>query len=121
MWNSDKAGRPEYATQMLNTIEYAKEKGMTFATPHEIARHLLLLKKVFATVSKEDEKIVISVQNQNDEVVKGVTFEVKVNYDCEVERGKVVRVSDSPAGKIYYISVDLLPKAYKTVVIKRGE
>ena len=72
-------------------------------------------------MSKEDEKIVISVQNQNDEAVKGVTFEVKVNYDCEVEGGEVVRISDSPAGKIYYISVDLLPKACKTVVIKRGE
>ena len=121
MWNSDKAGRTEYATQMLNTIEYAKEKGMTFATPHEIAKHLLLLKNVFANVSIEDKKIVISVQNQNDEAVKGITFKMKLEDNYIVKNGKIVRISDGTDRKIYYISVDLLPKETKIIeVIERS-
>jgi len=120
MWNSDKAGRPEYATQMLNTIEYAKEKGMTFATPHEIAKHLLLLKNVFANVLIEDKKIVIYVQNQNDEAVKGITFKMKLKDNYIVKNGKIVRISDGTDRKIYYISVDLLPKETKIIEVIEG-
>ena len=122
LWDSTKVSKPKYVAQVLNTTKYAKEKGMTFTTPHEIARHLMLLKNVFATVSKEDEKIVISVQNRNNETVSGVTFKIKTNYGCKVENGKIVRTSSSPEGKMYYVSVDLLPKETKTIVIglRRG-
>ncbi|HEC87044.1 MAG TPA: hypothetical protein ENI49_04160 [Thermoplasmatales archaeon] len=118
LWDSEKTSKPEYMGQILNTIEYAKEKGMNFTTPYEISQHLRRLENVNVTVTRKDERIYLSVKNNNNEAVKGVTFKISLSGDCRVENGKIERVVKTSQGKAYYISVDLMPKEVKKVTIK---
>jgi len=118
MWNSDKAGRPEYATQMLNTIEYAKEKGMTFATPEGIAEYLKLLKNIYATVHRNNKEISIFIRNKNEKSVEGVTFKVKMREKCRADGGRIVREISRDGYYIYYVCADLRPKEEKVIVLR---
>jgi len=118
LWDSEKVSRAEYMTQVLNTIEYAKERGMNFTTPYEISQHLRLLENINVTVTRKDERIYLSVKNNNNEAVKGVTFKISLSGDCRVENGKIERVVKTSWGRAYYISVDLMPKEVKKVTIK---
>ena len=121
LWDSEKVSRAEYMTQVLNTIKYAKEKGMNFTTPYEIAKHFLLLQNVSATVSRTDDgsRITISVKNENKEVVHGVTFRVEVLGDeYTVKNAKVSRKTCSWNKCIYYVSTDLGQGEIKDIVLE---
>ena len=122
LWDSDKAGKPENINDTMHVIKYAKEKGMTFTTPYEIANHFLLLQNVSAVISRSDDgssKITISVSNNNEKAVHGVTFRVKLpgTADYAVNNGQIVRKTFSGTKCIYYVSTDLAPKETKDIVL----
>jgi len=123
LWDSEKVNRAEYMTQVLNTIKYAREKGMNFTTPCEIAKHFLLLQNISAVISKSDDgsKITISVSNGNEEPVRGVTFKMKVpnNEEYVVKKGQIARKTFSDNSCIYYLSTDLSSKETKEIVIQK--
>ena len=122
VWDSDKASTPEHINDTINVINYTKEKGMTFTTPYEIAKHFVLLQNVSAFVSRSDDgssKITISVSNDNEEPVRGVTFRVELPGTAEyaVNNGQIVRKTYSASKCIYYVSTDLASKETKEIVL----
>ena len=123
LWDSEKVSKTEYMPQVLNTIEYAREKGMNFTTPYEIAKHFLLLQNVSATVSRNDDgsKTTISVKNNNEEAVHGVTFKVEVPGAAEytVKNAKISRKMRFWDKCVYYVSTDLEPGGMKEIVLER--
>jgi len=123
LWDSEKACRPEYINETMSVIRYAKERGMNFTTPYEIAKHFLLLQNVSATVSRNDDgsKIIISVKNENKEAVRGVTFKVEVPGTAEytVKNAKISRKTRSWDKCVCYVSTDLDPGEIKEIVLER--
>lgn len=123
LWDSEKVSKTEYMPQVLNTIEYAREKRMNFTTPYEIAKHFLLLQNVSATVSRNDDgsKTTISVKNNNEEAVHGVTFKVEVPGAAEytVKNAKISRKMRFWDKCVYYVSTDLEPGGMKEIVLER--
>lgn len=121
LWDSEKAGMPEHINDTIEVIKYAKEKGMTFTTPYEIANHFSLLQNVSAVVSKNDDEstIIISIRNENEEPVYGVTFKVETHGTAEyaVNNGQIVRKASSGTKWIYYVSTDLASKDTKEIVL----
>ena len=121
LWDSEKAGMPEHINDTINVIRYAKERGMTFTTPYEIANHFSLLQNVSAVVSKNDDEstIIISIRNENEEPVYGVTFKVETHGTAEyaVNNGQILRKASSGTKWIYYVSTDLAPKETKEIVL----
>jgi len=123
LWDSEKACRPEYINETMSVIRYAKERGMNFTTPYEIAKHFLLLQNVSATVSRNDNgsKTTISVKNDNEEAVHGVTFRVEVPGTAEytVKNAKISRKTRSWDKCVCYVSTDLEPGEMKDIVLER--
>ena len=122
LWDSEKACRPEYINETMSVIRYAKERGMNFTTPYEIAKHFLLLQNVSATVSRNDvgSKITISVKNENKEAVHGVAFRVEVPGTTEytVKNAEISRKTRSRDKCVYYVSTDLEPEEMKDIVFE---
>jgi len=121
LWSLEDAANPEYSTQVINTTKYAQGKGMTFTTPYEISEHFWLLQNVSAEVTIKDDRreIVVSVYNDNDENVRGVTFKVLAPNSEYITKGcRVVKKVCSPNNCIYYLCTDLAPKERKDMVIK---
>ena len=123
LWDSEKVSRPEYINETMSVIRYAKERGMNFTTPYEIAKHFLLLQNVSATVSGNDDesKTTISVKNENKEAVHGVTFRVEVLGAAEytVKNAKISRKTRFWDKCVYYVSTDLEPGEMKDIVLER--
>jgi len=123
LWDSKKACRPEYVNETISVIRYARERGMNFTTPCEIAKHFLLLQNVSATVSGNDDgsKTTISVKNENKEAVHGVTFRVEVPGTAEytVKNAKISRKTRSWDKCVYYVSTDLEPGEMRDIVLER--
>lgn len=122
LWNSKDISKPENLNKILNVTKYAQEKGMTFTTPHRIAKHFSLLQNISAVISEDDSRseIIISVRNNNEEDVNGVTFKIKVpNREYTVSNGKVVRINCSSSACTYYVSVDLSSKEVKNIILRR--
>jgi len=118
LWDFKKG--PQTLNDVLAIAKYAKEKGMTFATPSDIAKHFKLLQNVSAVVSQDPSKIVISVTNNNDEAIHGVTFKIKVKKDVTIDGGSVVRIHKSQSGKIYYVSIDIPAKGVRHIILKES-
>ncbi|HED00849.1 MAG TPA: hypothetical protein ENN18_10810 [Proteobacteria bacterium] len=122
LWDSDKAGNPEHINDTLNVVEYAKNKGMTFTTPYEIANHYYSLKNISAEVSRssDDSKVAIMARNDNEKMIHGVTFKVELPRTAEynVKNGKIVRKEYSTTKCIYYVSMDLDPNEIKEVIFE---
>lgn len=122
LWDSEKVGKSENINDIINVTRYAREKGMTFTTPYEIANHFLLLQNVSAVVSKEENKVVISLTNNNNEPVNGVTFRIEMpgtNEEWIAENGNIARKVVLPSACIYYVSADLDAGEIKDMALER--
>jgi len=120
LWDSSKVSKPEYVTQVINTIRYAEKRGMTFTTPHKIVNHFRLMQNVHAVVSRNEngKKITILMENKNEKAVNGVTVKVKASKSIKVRGGKIVRKKQAGGNYIYYVSTDLAPKERKEIILR---
>ena len=122
LWDSEKVCRTEYINETMSVIRYAKEREMNFTTPYEIAKHFLLLQNVSATVSRNDDgsKIAISVKNENEEAVRGLTFRVEVPGTAEytVKNAQISRKTRSWDKCVCYVSTDLEPGEMRDIVLE---
>jgi hypothetical protein len=123
LWQSEHIGNPGYINKILDVVEYAKDRGLSFSTPNEIVRHFLLLRNVSANVSTDIDTVKISVTNGNDEFVNGAAFKIvmpKVNGYCPyiVENGGMERVVGTGENCWCYVSTDLTAGETKLLIIE---
>ncbi|RLI91601.1 MAG: hypothetical protein DRO95_03995 [Candidatus Altiarchaeales archaeon] len=112
-----------YMNEILDLIDYAKNKGMTFTTPEKIAEHFRLLQNIYATVSKDIDSVNIFIKNNNNRPVKGVTFRVTVptiEWRCPYRaiNGRITRIKREGLNCISYVTTNLSEKENKTVIIE---
>ena len=120
LWDSDKACNPVYLNDTVSVIKYAKDKGLTFTTPYEVAKYFQLLKNIYALVSmnENEREIKISIENRNKEAVNGVTVRIKASGNMEVNGGKIIRKRQLGNNYFYYVSVDLSPFEKKEIYLR---
>ncbi|RLC78130.1 MAG: hypothetical protein DRI61_10350 [Chloroflexi bacterium] len=123
LWRSSDIGKKEYIDKILDVIEYAKSKGMTFTTPERIAEHFRLLQNIYATVSKDIDSVNIFIKNNNNRPIKGLTFRVTVptiEWRCHYRaiNGEITRIKREGLNCISYVTTNLSEKENKTVIIE---
>ncbi|MBO8183039.1 MAG: hypothetical protein H0Z28_09645 [Archaeoglobus sp.] len=108
--------------EIINIMDYAKKRGMSFTTPYKIAKHFILLQNIYADISKKDgdKNIFIDVFNGNGEKVHGVTFKLVLPYaKYTVKNAQIVKRINVHGKYIYYISTDMGPKEIKRITLKK--
>ncbi|NJD78026.1 MAG: hypothetical protein FIB08_13190 [Candidatus Methanoperedens sp.] len=122
-WNADDIGDPNYLSRFTELINYAKGRGMDFATPDSIANHFKLIQKVSSNVTRGIDYVVLESTNNNQEDVKGVTYKYELptlNGSCQysVENGRISR-EEIKQGKCWiFVSLDLKANEQKTVALQ---
>lgn len=115
---------PIYSQDFLDIISVAEEYGLTITEPEVIASHFKNLQQITFDSFFEMDEAVITVTNNNDVPVKGVTFEVRMpRLDGDVyvaDNGKIDKAVPYFSQNIVYISVDLEEHETKTISIKPG-
>ena len=109
--NSADIGDPIYSGEFTSLFSYAKEKGYTFTSPDTIANHYRLLQNVEYSGYTDMDMASINVTNNNDQMVKKVTFKVALqglasgNYITSL--GKIVKTEMSNNTEFVYVSTDI--------------
>jgi hypothetical protein len=122
LWKSTDIENPQFTDGFLELIKYAKEKGLTFTTPDTIAEHYRKLQKILYNTHREIDFVSISITNENDELVQGVTFKVKMPKLKEgsytVKNGRIAKIKESTDQLIIYASTDVEPHESKILIIE---
>lgn len=123
LWRSEDISNPEYIDGVIDVVNYAKNKGMTFTTPDKIAKHFILLQNVSWSVLRGVDTAEITINNKNDEPVEGVSFKSilpKIEEKCSynVQNGRLSRVKSIGTKCEYYISTDIPSKETKILTIE---
>jgi hypothetical protein len=116
---------PAYSKDFLDVLSYAKEYGLTLTEPKNIASHFSNLQQIAFTSSLEIDEAKITVRNNNNFPVEGVTFVLQmpmldkdayvVSNNAEIK--KTVKYIDQ---NIIYVAVDLESQESKTITIRPG-
>lgn len=115
---------PEFSHDFLDIISFAKESGLTITDPETISSHYKNLQYVSYNASFEMDEAVITVINQNDFPVEGVTFKVRMPFldkgKYVVDNGIIERSARFFTDYYVYVSVDLDRYEEKTLFIRPG-
>ena len=124
MMRPQDAEDPIYAQDFLNILAYAENYDLTLIQPGPIADHFRNLQQIAFNSSFEMDEAIISVTNNNDMRVEGVTFSVKMpvlDEDAYVaENGEIKRTTRYLDQNTLYISADLEPHQSKKIFIRPG-
>ncbi|MBN1194603.1 MAG: Ig-like domain-containing protein, partial [Methanomicrobiaceae archaeon] len=110
---------PYFSARFANLIEYARMRGLTFTTPATIAEHYRLLELVTWTSQRDLDSARITIQNDNNIPVSGITFQVEMprletgNY--RITNGEIVRTQELYDRQVLFITADI-PAGGSTVV-----
>ena len=110
---SNEIGNPAFADQFVNLTAYAQEEGLTFTTPDVIADHFRKLQKIEYNGIINNDEAMIFITNQNDEIVKNVTFKVTMpalkKGEYQVKNATISRKNTQGSSVWLYVTCDLKP------------
>lgn len=111
-WNPDDAGNPAFLDHLMGLLDYAQSRGMTITTPDVVASHYQKLQNVYATVTKNEDSVILNVQNTNTDPIGGVTYRLvlpSIDDTCPftITGGTISRHEIKNNECIVYASADL--------------
>ena len=122
-WNSYEIGNPNYINRIMDLINIAKSKNMTFTIPETITSHFILMKKIATNVTVGIDYIFLNASNLNQEEIKGVTYRLDlpaISFSCpySVSNGRISRMKMDNGKCRFYVSFDLGQAETKEVKIE---
>ncbi|RLI90217.1 MAG: hypothetical protein DRO95_06605 [Candidatus Altiarchaeales archaeon] len=124
LWRSGDIGKPEYINRIVDVIEYAKSRGMTFASLEEIAKHFRLMKNITVNVYRRDIDVIdLLFINNNNKPVNGATVIAMmpaINWGCPYKayNGTITRIKRIGSTCRIYVATNLSAMEDKTVMIE---
>jgi hypothetical protein len=114
-------GNPAYSEDFKDLFSYARDRGLTFTSPDNVTNYMRLLKNIQYSGNIDGDTASIDVINNNQEMVKQVTFRVNVpplkNGNYSVNEGKIIRTKEEIENQVIYVSVDLPASSSKKIII----
>jgi hypothetical protein len=122
-WDIKDIGNPDYVDKVIDLINYAKNEGMSFTTPEEIANHFKLIQKITTNVTKGIDYVILNSANHNPEEVNGITYKLEmplINNSCPymVSNGRIPRQDIKEGNCRLFVSFDLKPGEEKEIKIE---
>lgn len=121
VWHPEKIGEPEYADIAKDVTRYAKESGLSFFKPQDVAEHMKSLSSIRASVEKDVDAITINITNNGQSTVNYVGLTAilpNIDYECPYNATgvKEVEIRAYHEDCIIRLSVDV--QAHGNVQIK---
>lgn len=125
LMRSQELENPAYFQDFLGIISYAEEYGLTETKPEVIASHFRKLQQITYNSSFDIDEATITVTNQNDVPIDGVTFVIQMpileNDIYIIENGVIERITPHYPQNSVYISVDLMQHETKIITVKPND
>jgi hypothetical protein len=122
IYNTEDIGNPDYSEDFKRLIEYAKNNNLTFTTPDVISNHIKNIQNIQYSGSISGDQATIHITNNNDEIVQGVSFRVRLpvlkNGVYKVSDGLIVKTKLDNETMFVYISTDILAHTTKNIIIE---